>query len=171
MLMPFLEAAERGGLLFDGAMGSLLYERGVFLTHCFEQVSLTQAPLVRQIHEEYLQAGARVLTSNTFGANRLKLERHGLADDLEAMNRASVKIAREVAGGRAYVAGSVGPSGLSFEQLTGPGGGSALWAIEEQIDLLKGEFEVADGWNTAAETKRLELKRFRETHSHLGARS
>lgn len=128
--------AERGGLLFDGAMGSLLYERGVFLTHCFEQVSVTQPDLVRRIHEEYLQAGARVLMTNTFGANRLRLEKHGLGDQLAAINRASVLLAREVAGGRAYVAGSVGPTGLPLSGLAGVDGERAEEALGEHLDAV-----------------------------------
>ncbi|MFZ4738403.1 MAG: homocysteine S-methyltransferase family protein, partial [Bradymonadia bacterium] len=64
MSADFLDLARRGGLLFDGAMGSLLYERGVYLTNCFEAVSTSQPELVKQIHAEYLQAGARVLTTN-----------------------------------------------------------------------------------------------------------
>lgn len=128
--------AREGGLLFDGAIGTLLYERGVFLTHCFEQVCVTQPALVRQIHEEYLQAGARVLTANTFGANRIKLEKHGLAGELRAINRAAVKLAREVAGGRAHVAGSVGPTGLALQQLAGSDGPRAEAALTEHIRAL-----------------------------------
>ncbi len=128
--------AQQGGLLFDGAMGSLLYERGVFLTSCFEHVSVTQPALVRRIHEEYLQAGARVLTTNTFGANRLKLEKHGLGDEFAAINRASVRLAREVAGGRAYVAGSVGPTGLPLSALAGVLGERAEAVLAEHIDAL-----------------------------------
>lgn len=132
----FLEQAERGGLLFDGATGSLLYERGVFLTRCFEYVSIEQPTLVRQMHEEYLQAGAQVLTTNTFGANRIKLERHGLADKIEEIHAASVRIAREVAGGRAFVAGSVGPTGFTLDQLASADGRRARAALREQIGLL-----------------------------------
>lgn len=136
-MKPFLEQAERGGLLFDGAMGSLLYERGVFLTRCFEYISIEQPTLVRQAHAEYLQAGAQVLTTNTFGANRIKLERHGLVDKIEAIHAASVQIAKEVAGGRAYVAGSVGPTGVSLDQLASADGRRARAALREQIRLLK----------------------------------
>lgn len=135
-MKPFLEAAEAGGLLFDGAIGSLLYERGVFLTHCFENVSLEQPELVRRIHEEYLQAGARAFTTNTFAANRLKLARHGLADKVEAINTASVRIAREASAGRAYVCGSIGPTGTQLKDLAGPTGRAARAALAEQIDCL-----------------------------------
>ena len=88
----------------------MLYQRGVFLNRCFEAVNIERPEMVRRIHEEYLQAGAMVLTANAFGANRLKLDVHGQSEHFEAINRAEVRIAREVAGGRAYVAGSVGPT-------------------------------------------------------------
>ncbi|MCB9549279.1 MAG: bifunctional homocysteine S-methyltransferase/methylenetetrahydrofolate reductase [Myxococcales bacterium] len=133
---PFLETAQAGGLLFDGAIGSLLYERGVFLTQCFEAVSLEQPGLVRRIHEEYLQAGARALTTNTFAANRVKLAHHGLADKVQVINAAGVRLAREAAGGRAYVVGSVGPTGTRLEDLAGPAGRAARDALAEQIDAL-----------------------------------
>ncbi|MSP72620.1 MAG: bifunctional homocysteine S-methyltransferase/methylenetetrahydrofolate reductase [Myxococcales bacterium] len=132
----FLDLARHGGLLFDGAMGSLLYERGVFLTNSFEAVNLTQPELVRQIHQEYLQAGARVLTTNTFGANRVRLEKHGLADKVQAINEAGVKLALEVSGGGAFVAGSIGPTGLTLEELVGAQGARAEDALAEQIELL-----------------------------------
>ncbi|MEZ4474251.1 MAG: homocysteine S-methyltransferase family protein [bacterium] len=135
-MKPFLEIAEAGGLLFDGAIGSLLYERGVFLTQCFEAVCLEQPGLVRRIHEEYLQAGARALTTNTFAANRVKLGHHGLADQVQVINAAAVKLAREAAGGRAYVVGSVGPTGTRLEDLAGPAGRAARDALAEQIDAL-----------------------------------
>lgn len=135
-MTPFLDQARRGGLLFDGATGSLLYERGVFLTRCFEYVSIEQPTLVRQMHEEYLQAGAQVLTTNTFGANRIKLERHGLADKVDVINQASVRLAKEVAGGRAFVAGSVGPTGVTLDELASAAGRRARAALREQIGLL-----------------------------------
>jgi methionine synthase I (cobalamin-dependent)/5,10-methylenetetrahydrofolate reductase len=135
-MKDFLQLARRGGLLFDGAMGSLLYERGVFLTNCFEAVNLSQPELVRQIHQEYLQAGARVLTSNTFGANTFRLSRHGLADKSADINRAGVQLAQEVAGGRAFVAGSVGPTGLGLEALVGEEGPRAEAALRAHMEVL-----------------------------------
>lgn len=132
----FRALAAHGGLLFDGAMGTMLYERGVYLTRCFEQVSLDQPALVRRVHDEYLQAGARVLTTNTFGANRIKLAKHGLADRIAEINAVSVHLCREATAGRAFVAGSVGPTGLGIRDLAGPEGPRASDALAEQIDLL-----------------------------------
>ncbi len=109
---PFLEAVQQQILVFDGAMGSLLYERGIFVTQNFEQLNVTRPDVVKKIHEDYLEAGARVLQTNTFGANRICLERHGLVGEVRAFNLAGAKLARDVAGETAYVAGSIGPTGL-----------------------------------------------------------
>jgi methionine synthase / methylenetetrahydrofolate reductase(NADPH) len=110
--VPFLEAVRQHILVFDGAMGSLLYERGIFVTQNFEQLNVTRPDVVRKIHADYLEAGAQVLQTNTFGGNRVILEKHGLVGEVHAYNLAGAKIAREVAGESAYVAGSVGPTGL-----------------------------------------------------------
>ena len=98
MKKPFLEAVAAGPLVFDGGIGTQLYERGVYINRSFDDANLSRADLVRQIHEDYLDAGAQILTTNTFAANRIKLRRHGLEDKLEAINREGARIAREVAG-------------------------------------------------------------------------
>jgi methionine synthase / methylenetetrahydrofolate reductase(NADPH) len=109
---PFLDAVRASLLVFDGAMGSLLYERGVFVTKNFEQLNVTRPDIVRKIHADYLSAGAQVIESNTYGANRFCLERHGLPGEVRAFNLAGARIAREIAGESAYVGGSIGPTGL-----------------------------------------------------------
>jgi methionine synthase I (cobalamin-dependent)/5,10-methylenetetrahydrofolate reductase len=96
-------------LIFDGAMGTMIYSKGVFINTCYEHLCITNPKLVAGIHQEYADAGADVIETNSFGANRLKLQGHGLADQLEDINRASVKLARKAAGEDALVAGSVGP--------------------------------------------------------------
>ncbi|MBL9020764.1 MAG: bifunctional homocysteine S-methyltransferase/methylenetetrahydrofolate reductase [Myxococcales bacterium] len=111
-LPPFLEAVERSLLVSDGAMGSLLYERGIFVTQNFEQLNVARPEVVKKIHADYLEAGAQIIQTNTFGANRFRLERHGLVGEVRRFNLEGAKIAREVVGSRAYVAGSVGPTGL-----------------------------------------------------------
>lgn len=108
---PFREAM-RSLLVFDGAMGSLLYERGVFVTQNFEQLNVTRPDVVRKIHEDYVAAGAQVIETNTFGANSFCLDRHGLGDQVRAYNLAGARLARQAAGEDVWVAGSVGPSGL-----------------------------------------------------------
>src|SRR3954449_5497072 len=99
----------------DGAMGTMLYGRGVFLNVCYDELNLRQPELVRDIHREYLRAGAEVLETNTFGANPLKLASHGLADETERINSAAAGLAREAAGARAAVAGAIGPLGVRIE--------------------------------------------------------
>jgi len=99
----------------DGAMGTMLYGRGVFLNVCYDELNLRQPELVREIHREYLRAGAEVLETNTFGANPLKLASYGLADDTERINSAAAGLAREAAGARAAVAGAIGPLGVRIE--------------------------------------------------------
>src|SRR5712691_10351821 len=108
---PFREAM-KSLLVFDGAMGSLLYERGIFVTQNFEQLNVTRSDVVKKIHEDYVAAGAQVIETNTFGANCFRLDRHGLGDQVRAYNVAGARLAREAAGEDVWVAGSVGPSGL-----------------------------------------------------------
>src|SRR5690349_8464049 len=103
----FLEAAKSTLLVSDGAMGSLLYERGVFITQCFEQLNVARADLVQTIHADYVEAGAQIIQTNTFGANRFRLDRFGLVGEVRAYNLAGAKLARAAAGDRAYVAGSI----------------------------------------------------------------
>src|SRR5438876_403349 len=104
--------AMRSLLVFDGAMGSLLYERGVFVTQNFEQLNVSRPDVVRKIHEDYVAAGAQVIETNTFGANSFRLDRHGLGDQVRAYNLAGARLARAAAGEDVWVGGSVGPTGL-----------------------------------------------------------
>ena len=99
-------------LVFDGAMGSLLYERGIFVTQNFEQLNVTRSDVVKKIHEDYVAAGAQVIETNTFGANSFRLDRHGLGDQVRAYNLAGAQLARAAAGEDVWVGGSVGPTGL-----------------------------------------------------------
>lgn len=103
-------------VLFDGAMGTMLYDRGVFINRCYDELNLSQPELVRSIHEEYLQAGAEVIESNTFGANIFRLGHFGLQDKVFAINRAGAELARQAVAqladkqaGEAWVAGSMDP--------------------------------------------------------------
>src|SRR3984885_15710014 len=84
-------------VLCDGAMGTALYSRGVFINRCYDELNLSQPDLVRAIHEEYLQAGAEIIETNTFGGNRFRLQRHGLQDKVHDVNVAGAKIARQAA--------------------------------------------------------------------------
>ena len=132
----FLNRVSEGAVLFGGAIGTQLYERGIFLNQCFEQVSLSQPRLVKQVHRDYFEAGAEVLTTNTFGANRIRLAQHGLEERWQEINQVSVKLAKEVASNQAFVAGSIGPSGVSLDELTRPQGRATLQALRDQIEVL-----------------------------------
>jgi homocysteine S-methyltransferase len=109
-------------VLCDGAMGTTLYSRGVFINRCYDELNLSQPELVRTVHEDYLQAGAEILETNTFGANAFRLERYGLQDRVFEINQAGARIARQAVeqladkqGGVAWVAGAIGPLGLRLE--------------------------------------------------------
>ena len=125
-------------------MGSLLYERGIFLTRCYDELNVSQPEPIRQVHRDYLEAGANIIESNTFGANRIALARHGHSERREEINRAGVRLAKEVAGEKAYVAGSMGPTGIRFALATEEDrriGIEALleqmeWLVEEGVDVL-----------------------------------
>src|ERR1700760_2479775 len=130
-------------VLCDGAMGTSLYARGVFINRCYDELNLSQPELVRTVHEEYLQAGAEIIETNTFGANALRLQRYGLADKVAAINRAGVEIARKAVsqradqqGGKVYVAGAVGPLGARLEPLGKLSLDEARAAFAEQIRAL-----------------------------------
>jgi homocysteine S-methyltransferase len=132
----FLDALERGPLLFDGAMGSLLYERGVFLNRSYDELNLSQPEMIRAVHRDYLDAGAQVIETNTFGANRLALAKHNHASKAEAINRAGARLAREVAGDQARVSGAIGPTGVQFGVATEAERKGATEALAEQIRVL-----------------------------------
>jgi homocysteine S-methyltransferase len=136
MRPPLAEAIATGPLLLDGAMGSLLYERGVLHTRSYDELNLSQPELIRTVHHDYVHAGAELIETNTFGANRIALTRHGLADQMAAINRAGVLLARSAAGDRAYVAGAVGPSGVKHGIASTSERRLARFALAEQIDTL-----------------------------------
>lgn len=111
MKRPFLDALAEEVILCDGAMGTEIYSRGVPINHCVDELNLSAPKLVRQIHESYLQAGAQLIETNTFGANAFRLAPYGLKEKVREINLRGAKIAREASEGMAYVAGSVGPIG------------------------------------------------------------
>jgi len=101
-------------VLGDGAMGTMLYESGVFLNTCFDELNLTAPNLVQRVHDDYIRAGVDFIETNTFGANEFKLGRFGLGDKVEAINHAAVEIAKQSAGEDVLVAGSIGPLGREY---------------------------------------------------------
>ena len=141
--MRFLDRLARGPLVFDGAMGTMLYGRGVFVNRCFDELNLSSPNLVRQVHSEYLEAGAEVIETNTFGAHRFKLGPHGLETQVRKINREGARIAREAAGDKALVAGAIGPVGKPLEPIGGVPVADAEAAYREQAEgLLEGGVDL-----------------------------
>ncbi len=139
MPKPFLEALDERVLVCDGAMGTMLYARGVFINKSFDALNLTQPDLVRAVHQEYIRAGADIVETNTFGANRIKLGSFGLADSLHTINAEGAQIARaaaEASGGSAYVAGAIGPLGIRIEPWGKTGVDDARAYFREQAQAL-----------------------------------
>jgi methionine synthase I (cobalamin-dependent)/5,10-methylenetetrahydrofolate reductase len=132
-----------GTVLCDGAMGTMLYARGIFINRCYDELNLSQPELVREIHAEYLQAGAEVIETNTFGGNAFRLEMHGLKDKVREINLAGVRLARECVNqirekqaSEAFVAAAIGPLGVRLEPLGKVGLEEARAAFAEQIRAL-----------------------------------
>ncbi len=124
-------------VVFDGAMGTMLYQRGVFINQCYDELSLRAPDLVRGVHEEYVKAGAEVVETNSFGANRFKLSQFGLEREVGAINRAAARVAREAAGEQALVAGAIGPLGVRLEPYGPTSLEEARAAFEEQVEALR----------------------------------
>jgi methionine synthase / methylenetetrahydrofolate reductase(NADPH) len=130
-------------MLCDGAMGTLFYAKGVFINKCYDELNLTQPDMVRGIHQEYLNAGAEIIETNTFGGNSFRLGRHGLADKVREINLTGAVLAREAAdafnlkkAANVLVAGSVGPLGLRIEPLGKTSRDEARESFREQITAL-----------------------------------
>lgn len=132
----YRDRLKEGVVLFDGAMGTMLYDKGVFINQCFEHVCVTRPDLVKEIHMAYAAAGSHVIESNSYGANRIKLSGYGLADNVKEINQAAVKLAREAAGEDLYVAGSVGPIGTRLEPVGKVPVSEAAEAFKEQISAI-----------------------------------
>jgi methionine synthase I (cobalamin-dependent)/5,10-methylenetetrahydrofolate reductase len=141
---PFLEAIDERVLICDGAMGTQLYSRGVFINRCFESLNLTDGGLVTGVHAEYVRAGADVIETNTFGANRIKLRAFGLSERVVAINAEGARLARQAAtrpnagpaNGRVYVAGAIGPLGIRVEPWGKTGVDEAQQFFREQAKAL-----------------------------------
>jgi homocysteine S-methyltransferase len=133
---PFVEEIARRVLVCDGAMGTMLYAKGIFLNRSFDELNLTQADLVAEVHQAYIRAGADVVETNTFGANRIKLGAFGLADRVAALNSQGARIARHAARESAYVAGAIGPLGIRIEPWGKTGVDEAEAYFREQARAL-----------------------------------
>jgi methionine synthase I (cobalamin-dependent)/5,10-methylenetetrahydrofolate reductase len=121
---------------FDGAMGTMLYSRGVYINRCYDELNLSSSDIVLSVHRDYVKAGADVLETNTYGANRSKLSGYGLEDKILDINRAGVRLAREAAGDRVYVAGAMGPLGIRIEPYGPTSVEEAQALFREQAEAL-----------------------------------
>ena len=124
-------------VVFDGAMGTMLYAEGVFINQCYDELNLKAPDLVREVHAAYAKSGAEVLETNTFGANRLKLSQYGLEAQVREINGSAARIAREVAGDDHLVAGAVGPLGVRIEPYGPTSVDDAFQAFHEQMSALR----------------------------------
>ena len=142
--LPFLESLEESVVvLLDGAVGTELYNRGFYLNQCYDALNLMTAKVVIEIHQAYARAGARVITTNTFGANRNKLSKHGFEEELHQINVMGASLARQAAGERLHVAGSVGPLGLRVEPFGPTSETEAREMFAEQMrGLLEGGVDL-----------------------------
>jgi methionine synthase / methylenetetrahydrofolate reductase (NADH) len=137
MSADFRARIKQSPVLCDGAMGTLLYSKGIFINRCYDELNVSQPDLIRGVHHEYLQAGAEIIETNTFGANSFRLARHGLADKVREINRTGARLAREAAKSfDVWVAGSVGPLGTRIEPLGKTSFQEARDAFREQIEAL-----------------------------------
>ena len=140
MTADLISRLQKGAVLCDGAMGTLLYSKGIFINRCYDELNLSQPDLIRGIHQEYLQAGADIIETNTFGANSFRLSKHGCVDKLADVNRQGARLAREAAKSfDALVAGAVGPLGVRIEPLGKVSLEEARAAFREQIAALNEE--------------------------------
>ncbi len=138
--LEFRQKILSGIVVADGAMGTMLYAKGVFINRCFDELNLSSPQLVKEVHQEYVKAGSEVIETNTFGANRIRLKAFGLAERLKAINEAGVRLAREAAGEKAFVAGAIGPLGAPIEPI-----GAIAFAEARDIFREQAEALVASG--------------------------
>ncbi len=132
----FREQLASRALVADGAMGTMLYSKGVFINRCYDELNLSVPEMVREIHREYAAAGAEILETNTFGANRMRLAAFGISEKLSAINHAGVRLAREAGGDKVFVAGAIGPLGARIEPLGPTSFAEARAVFLEQAEAL-----------------------------------
>ena len=137
MAQNLIERLKQSPVLCDGAMGTLLYAKGIFINRCYDELNLSQPELIRGVHHDYLQAGAEIVETNTFGANSFRLARHSMADRVRDINVAGAHVAREAAKSfDVWVAGSIGPLGVRIEPLGKISFEEARTAFREQVAAL-----------------------------------
>ncbi len=142
-MKSFRERVQHEVVVFDGGVGTYLYEKGVYVNTCFDELNLTNPDLVMEVHRDYVSAGADVIETNTFGANRFKLAPHGLEAKVYELNLTGARLAKKAAGDKALVAGSVGPLGVQIEPLGKMSFDEAKDAFTDQVrGLLDGGVDL-----------------------------
>ncbi|MBN1155904.1 bifunctional homocysteine S-methyltransferase/methylenetetrahydrofolate reductase [candidate division KSB1 bacterium] len=136
MTSSFRERIKNEILVCDGAMGTMLYAKGIYINRCFDELNLSNPKIVKDIHQEYIDAGADIIETNTFGANRFKLIPHGLEDKIYEINYWGALLAKEIAGYKNFVAGSMGPLGRPIEPIGNIPRQDARAAFTEQAEAL-----------------------------------
>ena len=137
-MQDFIQAiADEHVYLFDGAMGTMLYSKGVFINRCYDELNLRSPEIVREVHKQYVRAGAEIIETNTYGANRLKLRGFGIEEETREINVQGAKIAREAAADRVYVAGAIGPLGIRIEPYGPTAREEAREIFREQATALR----------------------------------
>ena len=142
-MKDFLSELQNRVLVCDGAMGTMLYGKGIFISRCFDELNISNPALVREVHTDYVKAGADVIETNTFGGNRMKLMSHGLAAQMREINLQGARIAREAAGASVYVGGAMGPLGIRIEPWGKTSIEEARAIFREQAEaLLAGDVDL-----------------------------
>jgi homocysteine S-methyltransferase len=137
-MRDFIQAiADEHVYLFDGAMGTMLYAKGVFINKCYDELNLRNPEIVLEVHKQYVRAGAEIIETNTYGANRIKLRSFGIEDELRAINERGAALAREAAGDSVFVAGAIGPLGIRIEPYGPTSLGEAREYFREQAAALR----------------------------------
>jgi methionine synthase / methylenetetrahydrofolate reductase (NADH) len=137
-MQDFIQAiADEHVYLFDGAMGTMLYSKGVFINKCYDELNLHNAEMVLEVHRQYVRAGAEILETNTYGANRVKLRSFGIDEQLREINIAGAQLARKAAGDSRYVAGAIGPLGIRIEPYGPTSLDEARAFFREQAEALR----------------------------------
>jgi methionine synthase / methylenetetrahydrofolate reductase (NADH) len=135
-MQDFIQAiADEHVYLFDGAMGTMLYAKGVFINKCYDELNVRNPEIVLEVHRQYVRCGAEILETNTYGANRVKLRGFGIEEELREINVRAAELARKAAGDSVYVAGAIGPLGIRIE----PYGPTSL---EEARDIFREQAEA-----------------------------
>ena len=155
--MKLIDTIQKKPLILDGSMYTMIYEKGIFINTCYEQLCITNPELISEIHNDYANAGADIIKTNSFGANRIKLEPHGLAEKLVLINATAVKLARKAASENQWVVGSIGPCLNSNQHYDENRSDKLKLIFEEQMQALTDEGIDAFFLETFSHSKELLL--------------